>query len=284
MIYLITRLPYAALMKLCRGLGNLMYACLVSRRRITLVNLSLAFPDMDESERKTIARKAFQHMGMAAGEMGWIWYRDPTNIPPFTLEGAERVDAALAEEKGVVLLVAHFTLVELCGAIVSERWPVSVVYGSPKNALFADYLLYQRCRYVTSMINNRSIRDMIRYLRNKELVWISPDQSVGRGHGGVDTRYFGQPALSSTGTARIEKMTGCKVLPVSPIRNADGSAYSITFHEPLILDADPLVATQQVNDRMEAQIREHPEQYLWAHKRFKPPSNQYPNPYKKKPS
>lgn len=268
-------------MRVGRSLGSLMYACLRSRRRVTLINLKLAFPEKSDSEREALAKEAFRHLGMATGETAWLWYRSPQDgMPEMVYEGAEHVDAALAAGKGVILLQAHFTVLELCGAVVGGRWPVWAVYDPPKNLLFADYLLYQRSRHLTGLINNRGIRDMVRCLRRGEMVWYSPDQSVASSHGGIASEYFKQPALSTSGTARIVGMTGAAVIPFVPSRNAAGSAYTFSFKKPMELDVtNPELATQVVNDQLEIQVREQPEQYLWAHKRFKPPTTDHKNPY-----
>ena len=121
---------------------------------------------------------------------------------------------------------------------------------------------------------------MVRCLRRGEMVWYSPDQSVSVNHGGIVTQYFRQPALTTSGTARILKMTGATIIPFIPTRSEDGSGYTFKFGEPLTLDtSDPVLATQRVNDELEAHVRTQPEQYLWAHKRFKQPSKNHANPY-----
>lgn len=267
-------------MRCGQSLGTLMRRCLRSRRRVTLTNLSLAFPELSLPERTDLAKKAFAHLGMATAETAWIWYRSPKGMAEMDFDGAEHVDAALAAGKGVILLQAHFTVLELCGAVVGARWPVNAVYDNPKNPLFAEYLLHQRSRHVVHMIENKNIREMVRSLRRGEMVWYSPDQSVAVEHGGITTHYFNQPALSTTGTARIVKMTGAAVIPFVPTRHDNGARYTFTFKPPLNLDfSDAATATQQVNDVLESAVRTQPEQYLWAHKRFKPPTPDYPNPY-----
>lgn len=279
--WLLTRLPYPAVMRISRGLGLLTYSLLSSRRRITLTNLRLAFPALSEKEHKTLAQDAFRHVGMAMGETAWTWFRSVDQIGPVEITGTEYVDAALAKGKGVILLQAHFTLLELCAAVVGIRWPMRAVYDPPKNPLFAAFLLHQRNRHMEGMIDNRGIREMVRRLRAGEIVWYSPDQSVSVSHGGVPTRYFDQPVLTTSGTARIMRMTGATIIPFIPERKPNGGGYSFRFQPPVVLESDDLVeATQQVNDFLEAQVRTQPEQYLWAHKRFKPPSLEHTDPYR----
>lgn len=267
-------------MRCGRALGALMYRCLRSRRRVTLTNLALAYPELDQSARERLATDAFSHLGMATAETAWIWFRSAEGMAKMDFEGAEHIDAALSAGKGVILLQAHFTVLELCGAVVGGRWPVNAVYDNPKNPLFAQYLLRQRSRHVVQLIENKNIREMVRALRRGEIVWYSPDQSVAVEHGGITTRYFNQPALSTTGTARIVSMTGAAVIPFVPTRHEQGARYTFAFHAPLDIDfSNAERATQQVNDILESAVRSQPEQYLWAHKRFKPPTPDHSNPY-----
>ena len=261
-------------------LGRLSCYAMAGRRRVTQINLALAFPEKTERQRILLTRDVFQHIGMAAAETAWIWHRWPETPWQVSIEGAEHIDNAIKAGKGVILLQAHFTVLELCGPIIGSRWSVSAVYDNPKNPLFAAYLFQQRSRYLTKLIDNNGIREMVRCLRKGEIVWYSPDQSVAAAHGGVCMQYFDQPALTTSGTARIVAMTGAVVIPFVPTRQQDGQRYTFTFKEPLKFDSeDPLFATQQVNDQLEADVRSQPEQYLWAHKRFKPPDSSYPNPY-----
>ncbi len=70
------------------------------------------------------------------------------------------------------------------------------------------------------------------------------------------------------------------IIPFIPERRPNGYGYAFRFQPPVVLASDDLIeATQQVNDLLEAQVRTQPEQYLWAHKRFKPPSSEHTDPY-----
>lgn len=282
LFWLLTRLPYPTVMRIGRALGQLMYRSFATRRRVTLINLQLAFPEKSDAALETLAKDSFDHLGMAIGETAWTWFRSVRNMSPMEITGTQYVDEALARGKGVILLQAHFTLLEMCAAVVGTRWPMYAVYDSPKNPLFAAMLLRQRSRFMAGMIDNKGIREMVRRLKNGGIVWYSPDQSVAASHGGIPTRYFDQAVLTTGGTARILRMTQATVVPFIPERQPDGSGYAFRFQPPLELDVSDLdAATQQVNDYLEAQVRSQPEQYLWAHKRFKPPSPELNDPYRR---
>ncbi|MFK7889352.1 MAG: lysophospholipid acyltransferase family protein [Granulosicoccus sp.] len=278
--WLLAKLPFSAVMTTGRILGSASFYLMSSRRRIAQINLSLAFPEKSETDIRLLTRQAFRNMGMAGAETAWIWHRWPDMPAEITIKGGEHIDAALANGRGVILLQAHFTVLELCGAVVGKRWSVAAVYDEPKNPLFADYIFSQRSRHLDKLIDNNGIREMVRCLKRGGIVWYSPDQSVSTARGGVKMKFFGQDALTTTGTARIVALTGATVIPFVPLRHDNGKRYTFTFKQPIAFESDDTLAmTQQVNDQMEADVRLWPEQYLWSHKRFKPPGHDYPNPY-----
>ena len=278
---LIAALPFDAALALGRRLGPLVLARIPERAAVADVNLRIAFPTLEPDARARLARDAFRQIGMAFTETAWSWYRPIEGYADrFELRGAEHLDAALARGRGVILLQAHFTLIDLSGHAMCTRWPMSSVYDPPKNPLWAAVQRRQRERWMVEMIPNRDVRSMVRRLRAGEIVWFSPDQYVPPGRGGIETRYFDRPVSSSSGTARMLAMTGAALVPLVPERSVDGSRYTLTLHPAVEIDArDTLAATQAINDLLEAQVRGRPEQYLWVHKRFKPPRRGMPDPY-----
>ncbi len=282
MLWLLSRLPYDAQLSVGRYIGKLVWHVLPSRRRVTMTNLAIGFPDLDVAAREQMARKVYDHVGMSIAEGASLWFRPVSFFDQrFELIGAENLEEALSFGRGVILLQAHFSLLEMNAAILGPRYPVSAVFDPPKNPLFADFLANRRARFLQSLIDNRQMRQMIRTLKKGEIVWYSPDQSVSRSHGGIDTRFFNQPVLTTAGTRRIAGMTGAVVLPLIPTRHGNTGRYTLNIGTPLEFSSDDdQLVTQQVNDMFERQVREQPEQYFWMHKRFKPPSSSHGNPYR----
>ena len=121
-----------------------------------------------------------------------------------------------------------------------------------------------------AMIRNDDIRHMVRRLRRGEIVWYSPDQTVPKENGGIAVRFFGQPVLTTAGTARMASMTGATIVPFVPTRHGYSGRYTLSFKAPLLLDTgDPETATAAINRLFESQIRDQPEQYFWMHNRWK---------------
>ncbi len=283
MLWLMSRLPFDIQLAVGRSIGKLIWHLLPSRRRVTLINIAIGFPDLSDDDREQMARKVYDNIGMSIAEAASLWFRPSSFFTDrFELLGAKNLDDALALGRGVILLQAHFSLIEINAAIMGPQYPISVVFDPPKNPLFDNLLANRRVLYLKALIENRQMRKMIRTLKKGEVVWYSPDQSVSLSHGGIETLFFNQPVLTTAGTRRISAMTGAVVLPFVPTRHGNTGRYTVNIGEPIpITSDDDHVVTQQINDVFEAQIREQPEQYFWVHKRFKPPSPSHENPYKR---
>lgn len=279
-LWSLTRLPLLPLLGMGRTLGRITISLIPERAAVVRRNLELALPGADHP---FLARRSSEHAGMAMIETSWLWFRRSQDFDKrCRIEGGEHLDAALARGRGVILLQAHFTMIDVCAPIVSARWPVVAVYDPPKNPFFSRLQAHHRCRFLDAVIPNDNVREMVRRLRRGEILWFSPDQSVSAKRGAVETRFFDQPVLTSSGTARLLAMTGATLLPMVPTRSEDGSHYTVRFEPAVALDTDDITAaTQAVNDLLEQHVRQQPEQYLWVHKRFKPPTAATPNPYQR---
>ena len=282
LLWLVSRVPFDTQLSIGKMIGRLTWIALPGRKRVTLTNLGIAFPEKSDEQKVALARQVYDHVGMSVAEEACLWFR-PADfyLDRFDLQGSEHLEQALNRNNGVILLQAHFSLIEINMAKMGPLYPISVVYDPPKNELFAAFLANRRARFLRSLVDNRQMRQMIRKLKQGEVVWYSPDQSVSLARGGIATTFFGQPVLTTAGTQRIASMTGAQVLPFVPTRHPESGRYSIRIGEPLRLDGDDeQMATQKINDLFELQIRQQPEQYFWMHKRFKPPSKEHVNPYK----
>ncbi|MDC0434216.1 lysophospholipid acyltransferase family protein [bacterium] len=282
LLWLLSRLPFDTQLSIGRLIGKLAWIALPGRKSVTLTNLGFAFPEKSEQQKLKLARQVYDHVGMTIAEEASLWFR-PADfyLDRFDVHGTEHLDDALKLGRGVVLLQAHFSLIEINMAKLGPVYPISVVFDPPKNELFAAFLANRRARFLRSLVDNRQMRPMIRKLKQGEVVWYSPDQSVSLSRGGIETTFFGQPVLTTAGTGRIAGMTGAQVLPFVPTRHSDTGRYTIRIGEVLTFEGpDEKMATQKINDLFESQIRQQPEQYFWMHKRFKPPPGQgYKNPY-----
>ncbi|MDO6461211.1 lysophospholipid acyltransferase family protein [Granulosicoccaceae sp. 1_MG-2023] len=284
-IWLFSRLSFDRQLGAGRQLGKLLYHALPSRRRVCLTNLQIAFPDLDEASRIRLAKRVYMHLGYSIAEMASLWFRPIREFDDrVTLIGREHVEAAWADGRGVILLQAHFSTLELCGSWLARELGerCCAVYDNPKNPLYAALLRAKRARYVNTLIENTDIRKMVRRLRKGDLVWYSPDQAVKRRNGGIDTLFFGRQVLTTPGTSRIASMTNAVILPYCAVRDRSRPGhYILTIRPPVdgLASGDAAADTNAMNQLFEEQIRRFPAQYFWVHKRFKRADKSQPDPY-----
>lgn len=138
-----------------------------------------------------------------------------------------------------------------------------------------------RERTFTSAIPRGSMRTLIRVLRRGGIVWYAADQAY-RGKLSALVPFFGVPAPTNTATSRIARMAGAAVVPLFMERDTEAGVYTVRLLAPL--DAfpsdDPVADAARIHRHMETQIRRHPEQYFWVHRRFKKRSPDDPDVYR----
>ncbi len=271
-MWLGARPPLPAQLWLGRRIGDAVYMLHRGRRHIVRTNLALCFPEKSVDERQRLLRESFRSFGMGLFELASLWYRDRDFLLRHCeIEGLDYLHSARRRGTGVILLQAHFSALELGINLIATRAPMDLTYDPPKNPLFAALLVKQREKNVEKTIDNHSIRQMVRRLREGGCVWYSPDQHVRRSAGGVATKFFGCDVLTASGASRMAKMTGAEVIPYLPVRVSGSRRYRLTVFPPLndFPGQSSIDDTQRLNDILESHIRDYPGQYFWLHKRFK---------------
>ncbi|UOP05044.1 lipid A biosynthesis lauroyl acyltransferase [Conchiformibius kuhniae] len=271
---LIRLLPRPALLLLARALGCLAYWLVIPRRRVGLVNLRLCFPQLTDGERKKILKKHFFHMALLILEYGLCWYAPAATIRRLVdVHDQHYLDEYLAQQRPVILLYPHFTAFELAVFALNQDLPLTSVYSHQKNPLLDEQILRGRHRYQNVFLVGRTegLRSVVRRLRDcpdAPLLYL-PDQDFGV-QNSVFADFFSVPAATTTGLARLARMTGAAVVPVVARRLPNGRA-QLRFY-PAWTDFPSENApddARRMNAFIEARVREMPEQYFWLHKRFK---------------
>jgi len=281
LLRLLALLPYPWLIGVGGFLGAVLRLAAPRFVRVARRNLELCFPELDAEARARLLDRHFQSLGIALLEVPLAWWSSPRRLARLTrVEGREHLEAARAEGRGVILLTAHFTTMELAGRVLASVTPVGFLYRPTSNAVLAYALRRFRTAYGGHPIPRDDIRAFIGALRNRECVWYAPDQSY-RKKGAEMVRLFGIPAATNTLTSRLARMTGAPVLPYFLQRLPGTQGYRAVIHPPLgdFPSDDAVADTERFNHMIEAQVRLVPEQYLWIHRRFKGLSEDYPDYY-----
>lgn len=263
----------------------LAYFGLRQRRSIAETNIRLCFPQLDDGARKKLVQKIFRSNGIGLMEVGTAWFRDPESLREIThVHGYEHIDAALQRGRGVLLLGGHYSTLDLGGSLISLFIEADVMQRDHNNALVNAIMTRSREQRYGVALGRRDLRGLFRRLQANRIVWYAPDQDYGR-RGSVFAPFFGVPAASITATARIAARTGCAVIPFSHFRREGSVGYDIYFRPPLadFPSGDDLQDATRVNAAIEHEVRAHPDQYLWMHRRFKTrPDAAEPSLYKRR--
>ncbi|NNJ94395.1 MAG: LpxL/LpxP family Kdo(2)-lipid IV(A) lauroyl/palmitoleoyl acyltransferase [Halobacteria archaeon] len=271
LLWCLTRLPYRVQVWLGRGAGRLIMRVAAKRRHIVRVNLELCFPELGLQDRERLLVENFESMGIALLEMGMSWWSPNRRLEKlFTVEGMDNLEQALKAGNGAILLSAHFTTLEIGGRMLAMRTPIQVLYRKHKNAAMEYVISRGRNRFTDKAIRRDNLLGMRRSLRQNIPVWYAPDQDFGIGKGAF-VPFFGIPAATLTVTSKLAKMANSPVVPFLQTRLPGAQGYVLTLY-PAFEDFPGESAeedTRRINAFLEARIREQPEQYLWAHRRFK---------------
>lgn len=281
LLRLVCLLPHRLALAVGRVLGSLVHMTGGSRRAIVRRNIELCFPELSATERNALTKKHFKALGMMLIETGlgrWASLRHLQAIT--TLRGAEHVNAAIAEGRGVILLSAHFTTLEIMGRVLAnEIPPFDAVFRKNRSEFMTELQRSGREVSADTTIEKRDIKKMVRSLRNARAVWYAPDQSYSR-KGAEIIDFFGVPSMHTTATSTLARLGDAVTIPFFPLRLPDGT-YEMTLlpaFEDFPSD-DPVADTERYVAVLEEHIRKAPEQYFWIHRKFKDLPDGYPDYY-----
>lgn len=262
-------LPTRWLRAIGRAAGRLLYR--FGRGRVTDINLRLCFPEWSESERRDVARRHFECLGQAAIDLSLLWFGSDDRVLALSrIRGREHMERLYGQP--FILLAPHFLGIDIAGARISHDFPGgSTLYSRQRNPVLERYMLYGRRRFGNPRILPRQdgIRGIVKALRSGSYLYLLPDMDLGA-RDAVFVPFFGVPTATVTALPRIARLGGgVPVVPVVCRQVEDG--YEAAFYPPWDnYPSDDLEAdVRRMNAFIEERIREAPEQYFWAHKRFK---------------
>lgn len=275
----LTALPWPMRRWMARGLGAFAYHVVRIRRRVVLINLRLCFPAKTDREIHALARAHYHALALGLFETCAAWWSPHARLPSFRLLGREHLEAALARGKGVLLLTAHATTLEVCGRCMVEELRLACLYRDPNNPVVASVMRKHRDARMALAIHFDDLRGLLRALKQNLPVWYAPDQGKRTKMSEV-LPFFGEPALTNTATSRIAQMSGCAVVPYFG-RRLDDHTYELEILPALenFPSGDHSADARRVNGIIEDFVRTAPEQYFWVHRRFKRRGPDFPDVY-----
>jgi Kdo2-lipid IVA lauroyltransferase/acyltransferase len=277
---LVRRLPFPRAFRLGERAGDLAYVLARPQRRVALVNLRIAFPEKSDAERLAILRESCRNFGRMAVEWCHMYRWTKSDIgehvrfadPEFWYGEAQTIIGTT----GILVLTGHFGNWELFAhAIGLYGNPIHLVHRPFANPLFDDFINRERQRSGTALISKRrAAHQIVRVLRDHGIVAIPFDQNA-TGRWGVFADFFGVPASTHPGLARLHALSGAPVYPVFLVRQGASPRHEIVIRprvETVASDdaeRDTIENTRRFNAVFADMVREHPEQWIWMHKRWR---------------
>jgi KDO2-lipid IV(A) lauroyltransferase len=257
----------------------LVYLVDVPHRRVGMQNLALAFPERSLRERRRILRRSFLNLGRMAAELAHLPRLSPKRLREMVrFEDEEWWREAVTWERstGVLVLSGHFGNWELLVFAQGMRGhPVHMVHRALANPLIDRWLNELRARAGTRMIRKSAgAGGVLQALHERALLVLPIDQNSTRGLG-VFVDFFGVPASTNAGMARIALRMDAPIVPVFIVRDGRGARHRVQVLPILQVertgdpDEDVRRNTERFTAVFEEMVRRHPDHWLWMHKRWK---------------
>ncbi|HST08892.1 MAG TPA: lysophospholipid acyltransferase family protein [Terriglobales bacterium] len=269
------------------ALGQTIYLLHSKLRRVGMRNLELAFPDKPKGEHRKIVRRVFTSLGRQFAEVCLFPGYTRENVSrTVTYDGYENFDRASQRGKGVLFLTGHVGGWELSAFSHS-------LYGHPLHFVmrpldnpYLDALVrrYRTMHGNTPILKDDPARELLRAMKAGATVGILMDTNMTPPEG-VFVDFFGIPACTASGLARIALRTDAAVVPGFTIWDPVLRKYRLRFDPavPLIRtgnnEADIIANTAQFTKVIEEVVRRYPDQWLWVHRRWKTRPPRQPSLY-----
>jgi KDO2-lipid IV(A) lauroyltransferase len=243
-------------------------------RRKALANISIAYPDWSDTQKREAIRRMFRHLGETLFEVVWLVNLDETTLAKTTvIDGMEEVKRLTTAGRGIVTFTGHCGNWEwLARAVALSGVPVTTMQRERDDAEMNAFILQLREGAGIRTIDRGSAtsgREMIQALRRGSgLLAFLIDQNIRAESAKVP--FFGKPALTPIGPVKLAIRTGAPIVSMFIRRGDDGLQY-IHVNPPFETsrDDDPIAVTARVTREIEEAIRRAPEQWVWMHDRWR---------------
>lgn len=268
------------------AIGYLLWWLPNSPKRISAINLKIAFPDVSETEHRALLKQSLIELGKTTTELGplWLWSNQKVLNLIQEVEGEELVQAAFDKGKGVIVLSPHIGAWEAMGFYWSSKYPITSLYRPPNLPSIETFMREVRERGSAKLVPTdlSGVKALRKALNQNEMVGILPDQDPGKS-GGVYAPFFGHPARTMVLVSRLAAKAQCDVLFTFAERLPKGRGYRLNIlpAEAAVADRDEQTAAEALNRGVEVCARRVPAQYQWNYKRYKHPPEGVVDVYKK---
>jgi KDO2-lipid IV(A) lauroyltransferase len=276
LVALPTLLPLKLSVRLGGVLGNLAFDIFRIRRKVTLQNLERAFGSrFSDRERIGIGRRSYVNFAKSMVEFASIGRLSKDTLRSIvTIHGHENLKEGFDGGRGIIAVTGHFGSWELLGAAsVASGIPVDFLVGEQSNSLVDDLMNDLRRRAgIGTIARGIAVRGVIESLKRNRIVALLSDQDARKM--GVFVDFMGTPASTFQGAAQFAYRMKCPIVCCGIIRNPD-ETHDAYFLAPITPRSDSAKAdevlrlTQEHTKALEDFVGRYPDQYFWAHRRWK---------------
>jgi KDO2-lipid IV(A) lauroyltransferase len=246
---------------------------LTSAHRTASLGLALAFPDLDEGERRRLLAAQWDNFGRYVFEFP-LTHRLTPSGGRVEVVGGERLAAVVASGRPAVLISGHFSNFEVMAAvIVAAGLACNVTYRPANNPHVDRRIIDSRRRYGVTLFapkGGEGARELLGALSDGRSIAMLNDQRYDTG---VAAPFFGRLVMTNPAAARLALRFAAPILPMS-IERLKGARFRCLIHPPIeVADTgdrakDIEVGVVAINAFIEARVRERPGEWWWLHRRW----------------
>jgi Kdo2-lipid IVA lauroyltransferase/acyltransferase len=245
-------------------------------RLVAIENFRAAFAESTEAEAKRVICSAYKFFARYLFDMlACFPLMPPERLQSFEVEGAEHLEAAYKRGKGVILYGGHFGAWELMALAHGARgWPLELVVRRLDNPYLEALLEKLRVSTGNAIIDKKQgFRPMLRALREGKGIAVLMDQNVST-EDRIFVDFLGRPASTTPAVGLLKLKTDAALLAAYSFP-LPGNRYRFIYTPPLEVsltgdrEDDVRRITQECTRTIERFVKEHPECWLWMHRRWK---------------
>lgn len=263
-------LPFRIQCVLGKYLGGLIRLFPSKSKRTAQTNIDLCFPAFSRAERVALLKKHYESVGIFVFEVAMAFWGSDRRLKkiPFEVSGVEHYEAAIAKGTGILATGPHFMSLELCGRLLSMRYPFAAMYRRSKIP-FVEHLLRPALdRHYADVVERQELRKLFAVLKRNLMIWYAADVDMGKDKS-VFAPFMGVMTATMTAPSRLAQKTGATVVPIVFYREGHGYCLDFMSMPEQYPTGDPLVDAELLNANLTQSVSAHPDQYMWQYKRFK---------------
>ena len=260
-----------------RFVGRLAFRVNTHTVRVVRKNIELAYPQLSEDQQETLIKETVLEQGALATELGHVWRRSPTYVmSKVSVVGLEHLKAALADDRGVLVLAPHAGNWEVLPHHLVTQGDLLGLFEPPKLPSVGRLVLDARKRpggaYVPT--TPKGLVQLVRHFKRGGLTGILPDQVPAHESGGLNVPFKGIECFTASLCANLLSKSGARAVLAGVFRVKSGWELVYLPVSADIYNEDLEVALKAMNQDIERLISDRDAQYQWSYKRFRvgPPS------------